>query len=65
LISEIEGYKGEILWDSTKPDGTFRKVLDISRILTLGWQPTITLHDGLRTTIDWFKAAVENGEARL
>ena len=65
LISEIEDYRGEILWDSTKPDGTMRKVLDISRISALGWEPTISLTDGIRATINWFKTAVQNGEARL
>ena len=65
LISEIEDYGGEILWDSTKPDGTMRKVLDISRISALGWEPTISLTEGIRATINWFKTAVQNGEARL
>jgi GDP-L-fucose synthase len=65
LISEIEEYGGEILWDSTKPDGTMRKVLDISRISALGWEPTISLTEGIRATINWFKTAVQNGEARL
>jgi GDP-L-fucose synthase len=41
------GHTGEIVWDTDKPDGTPQKLLDISRITTLGWQPTISLQDGI------------------
>ena len=46
------GYKGKILWDKSKPDGTMRKRLDISRILSLGWRPKINIDDGIRATIE-------------
>ncbi len=49
LVAKVVGYKGEILLDSTKPDGTMRKVLDISKIQALGWKPSIDLEAGLRT----------------
>ena len=65
LIASKTGFKGEIKWDSTKPDGTPRKVLDVSRITSMGWKPTITLEDGIASTITWFKEAVSKGEARL
>jgi GDP-L-fucose synthase len=65
LIATMAGFKGEIVWDSSKPDGTPRKVLDVSRINSLGWKPTITLEEGIQSTIKWFKVAVEKGEARL
>jgi GDP-L-fucose synthase len=65
LIATLAGFKGEISWDLSKPDGTPRKVLDVSRINSLGWKPTIRLEDGIQTTIKWFKTAVETGEARL
>jgi GDP-L-fucose synthase len=65
LIANAAGFKGEILWDSSKPDGTPRKVLDISKISALGWKPTITLPEGIRRTIDWYKVAVQKGEVRL
>ena len=64
LISSLTGFQGEIFWDSTKPDGTFRKVLDISRIKALGWKPTITLESGLESTIAWYKSACASGEVR-
>ena len=53
-VSEVVGYQGELRWDRTKPDGTYRKVLDTSRINALGWQPSIDLSDGIRSTYTWF-----------
>jgi GDP-L-fucose synthase len=51
LIAKTAGFKGEIKWDPSKPDGTPRKVLDVSRISGLGWRPTITLPEGIQKTI--------------
>ena len=65
LIADLTGFRGEITWDASKPDGTMRKVLDVTKISSLGWQPTITLSEGISSTIDWFKVAVQKGEARL
>ena len=65
LIADEAGFKGDIKWDSTKPDGTPRKVLDVSRITSMGWKPTITLEEGVASTIAWFKEAVSKGGARL
>jgi GDP-L-fucose synthase len=47
-VREVVGYRGDIRWDSTKPDGTPRKLLDISRMKALGWSPQILLETGLR-----------------
>jgi GDP-L-fucose synthase len=55
-IAEIVGYRGDISYDSSKPDGTPRKLLDVSRLAALGWRPRITLRDGIRQTYDWYRA---------
>ena len=64
MVASLSGFKGEIIWDSSKPDGTPRKTLDVSRIKALGWKPTIRLEDGIATTIAWYKTASAKGEAR-
>jgi GDP-L-fucose synthase len=64
LVAELAGFKGEIAWDSSKPDGTPRKVLDVSKAKSLGWSPKISLRDGIASTISWYQSATANGEAR-
>jgi GDP-L-fucose synthase len=64
VVAKSAGFSGEIEWDSSKPDGTPRKVLDVSRIKALGWKPTITLEAGIASTIAWYKAASARGEVR-
>ena len=54
-IASAVGYTGRIDWDNTKPDGTPRKLLDISRLTSLGWEAKIDLEDGLRSTYQWFQ----------
>jgi GDP-L-fucose synthase len=56
LIKNIVGFTGEIDWDTSKPDGTPRKLLDASRINSLGWTPTISLSEGISSTYEWFVA---------
>lgn len=56
LIGSLAGYKGQIMWDGTKPDGTPRKVMDVSRLKAIGWNPSISLEAGIRETIQWFEA---------
>jgi GDP-L-fucose synthase len=58
LMKEVTGFQGEIVYDRSKPDGMMRKVLDVSRINSLGWKPRISLKEGLNKTYSW---AVENG----
>ena len=54
LMKEIIGYEGELQWDTSKPDGTPRKQLDVSRLHDLGWRHSISLRDGIRHTYEWF-----------
>jgi GDP-L-fucose synthase len=54
LICDVVGFDGELAWDAGKPDGTPRKLLDITKLRDLGWQPTIPLRDGIAQTYDWF-----------
>jgi GDP-L-fucose synthase len=56
LICDVVGFEGEFVWDNTKPDGTPRKLLDVTRIRALGWQPTIPLRKGIAQTYEWFLA---------
>jgi len=53
-VATIVGYEGEILWDTSKPNGTPRKVLDVGAMSRLGWRPEISLNEGLRRTYDWY-----------
>lgn len=53
-IQYIVGHKGEIIWDSTKPDGTPRKLMDVSKMNALGWKHQIELDDGIKLTYNWF-----------
>jgi len=54
LVCEVVGYKGEIAYDASKPDGTPRKLLDISRLEAMGWRPKINLREGIAQTYRWF-----------
>ena len=54
LVAKEVGYTGEILWDTTKPNGTPRRALDTSKMDSLGWKAKTPLEDGLKITVDWF-----------
>jgi GDP-L-fucose synthase len=54
LICDVVGFKGKLAWDPTKPDGTPRKLLDVSKVHELGWRHTIALRDGIARTYEWF-----------
>jgi len=56
LVADVVGYGGRIVTDPAKPDGTPRKLLDVSRLNALGWSPRILLRDGVRQTYEWFLA---------
>jgi GDP-L-fucose synthase len=56
LVREVVGYEGDIVFDRTKPDGTPRKLLDTTRINSLGWAPRISLSEGLASAYAWFRA---------
>jgi GDP-L-fucose synthase len=54
VICDVVGFEGKLTFDSSKPDGTPRKLLDISKLKALGWQPKIALREGLERTYEWF-----------
>ncbi|MEV5051562.1 GDP-L-fucose synthase family protein [Arthrobacter sp. LAR12-1-1.1] len=56
LVADAVGYKGVIDWDSSKPDGTPRKLLDVSKLTGAGWSASIGLQEGVRETVDWYRA---------
>ena len=55
LVCRIAGYRGEIVFDSSRPDGTPRKLLDVSKLSALGWKPSVALENGIRQTWDWYR----------
>jgi GDP-L-fucose synthase len=55
LICDVVGFEGQLTWDATKPDGTPRKLLDVSKIHALGWRHRIGLRDGIKRTYEWFR----------
>lgn len=63
-VAKISGYTGEIKWDHTKPDGTPRKLLDVSRIQELNWRPEISLDEGILSTVEWYRQADKIGGIR-
>jgi GDP-L-fucose synthase len=56
LIRDVVGFDGDLTWDATKPDGTPRKLLDVTKLRALGWKPSISLRDGIAKTYEWFRA---------
>lgn len=59
IVQEVVGYDGAVCWDSSMPDGTPRKLLDISRLTRLGWAPRISLREGIKSTYAWYLAQSE------
>ena len=57
LVADVVGYSGEVEWDAAKPDGTPRKLLDVSRISALGWEPQIGLAEGIGSTYEMYRTA--------
>lgn len=54
-VADAVGYQGSIEWDTTKPDGTPRKLMDVSKLTALGWKASIGLDEGIRSTVEWFR----------
>ncbi len=65
LISEIVGYEGSIKWDASKPNGTPRKLLDTSKINSLGWSPKISLTEGITSTYEWFLGEINKNNSTI
>jgi GDP-L-fucose synthase len=61
IVAEVVGYAGDVRWDKDKPDGTLQKLLDISKIKKLGWQPKIALKDGIRNVYEWYVTVTNKG----
>jgi len=64
LVAKVVGFEGNIVYDSSKPDGTPRKVLDVSKIQSYGWKYKIDLEEGLEKTYAWYVDALKKGEVR-
>lgn len=64
-LCDVIGYKGSIVWNESKPNGTMRKVLNVSKINTLGWKSQISLEDGLRSTYKWYIGALSNRTCKI
>ncbi|MCG2634846.1 MAG: GDP-L-fucose synthase [Gammaproteobacteria bacterium] len=66
LIADLVGYQGQIQYDASRPDGTPRKLVDVSRLFDLGWRPSISLGEGIESTYRWFltQMAAEDGSLR-
>ncbi|AOY87138.1 GDP-fucose synthetase [Marinobacter salinus] len=62
-IARVTGYEGRLIFDSSKPDGTPRKLMDVSRLRALGWEASISLEDGLASAYEWFKSNADNVRA--
>ena len=60
IIKKIVGYKGKIYWNEDYPDGTFRKLMEVTKIKSLGWKPKIGLKEGLDSTYQWFLNNYDN-----
>ncbi len=60
-VAAVVGFEGDIVWDSSKPDGTARKLLDVSRISALGWRPVTDLEEGIAKTYSWYLSRLESG----
>ena len=59
-IQQVTGHQGEIIWDTEKPDGTPRKLMDVSKMATLGWEYSTELREGIEKTYSWFLENIEN-----
>jgi GDP-L-fucose synthase len=65
MVAEEAGFKGKIVWDSSKPDGMLRKCMDVSKLENLGFRPTISLREGIRRTLADFRQEKQSGDIRM
>ena len=59
-IQKVVGHKGQIVWDSSKPDGTPRKLMDVSKIKEMGWQYATELEEGIKKTYQWYEENIDS-----
>jgi GDP-L-fucose synthase len=55
MVKEVSGFAGEIVFDTSKPDGMYRKLMDSGKLRSLGWKPEVTLEEGIKKTYEWYK----------
>ena len=60
VIADVVGFKGETLWDTSKPDGTPTAALDVSKLAEAGWRAKIGLREGIESTVEWYRAHVDD-----
>lgn len=65
LVAKVTGFTGRIVYDTSKPDGTIRKLMDSSRLTAMGWKPRISLEDGVKETYQWFQVNVASNQVVL
>ena len=65
LVSSIIGYEGDIIWDKSKPDGTPRKLLDISKLKRIGWSPNTKLEEGIKLTFQSYIKEIKDTSLRI
>ena len=65
MIANITSFKGDITWNEDKPDGTFRKLLNVSKLKKLGWKSKISLEEGLRATYKDYKKELKENKLRI
>ena len=65
IVKEVVGFQGEVVWDKSKPDGTPRKLLDVTKLLDLGYQPREDLQTGITKTYDWFKREIKSSKSDM
>ncbi|MBI1171866.1 NAD-dependent epimerase/dehydratase family protein [bacterium] len=64
IVAEVTGFKGRLAFDASKPDGTMRKLMDVSRLARLGWTARVGLRDGIAATYDWYRAQMTGSALR-
>jgi GDP-L-fucose synthase len=60
IVADVVQYDGDIVFDTSRPDGTLRKVLDVTQLSALGWRPRIALREGIASTYEWFQQALSD-----
>ena len=60
IVQQVTGHTGKIIWDADKPDGTPKKLMDVSKMHKLGWKHEVELYEGIKITYDWFSKNIEN-----
>jgi GDP-L-fucose synthase len=65
IVKEVVGFQGEVTWDESKPDGTPRKLLDITKLRNLGYQPHEELKTGISKTYEWFKREIVSSKSDM